>query len=64
MVDSTKDNFSQPLRVIEVVNVFEISKDDYYRVFSVSKDEDLGIHWKREDNSCFVYNYLEVDLKA
>ena len=26
----------------------EISKDDYYRVLSISKNEDLKLHFKRE----------------
>ena len=31
---------------------------------SISKDEDLELHLKREPNSCFVNNYFDVGLKA
>ena len=54
MIDPTKNNFTQPLGVKEILDEIEISKDDYYRVFSISKDEDLELYLKREPNSCFV----------
>ena len=41
-----------------------MSKEDYYRTFSVSKNEDLELHLKRESNFCFVNNYFDVGLKA
>ena len=31
---------------------------------SISKDEDLELHCKREPNFCFVNNYFHVGLKA
>ena len=61
---STKDNFTQSLSVKEILDELEISKDDYYRALSISKDEDLELHLKREPNSCFVNNYFDVGLKA
>ena len=30
----------------------------------ISKDEDLALHLKRQLNSCFASNYLDIDLKA
>ena len=64
MIDPTKENFTQPLSVKEILDELEISKDDYYRDLSISKDEYLELHLKREPNSCFVNNYFDVDLKA
>ena len=64
MIDPTKDNFTQPLTVKEILDESEFSKDDYYRTFSISKDEDLELHLKKEPNFCFVDNYFDVGLKA
>ena len=64
MIYPTKDSFTQQLSVKEILEELEISKDDYYRDFSISKDEDLGLHLKRELNSCPVNIYLDVDFKA
>ena len=64
MIDPTKDNFTQPLSVKEILDELEISKDDYYRALSISKDESLELHLKRKPNSCFVNNYFDVGLKA
>ena len=64
VINRTKDNFTQPLRVKEILNELENSKDDYYRALSISKDEDLELHLKRVPNSCFVNNYFDVGLKA
>ena len=41
-----------------------MSTDAYYRVLSISKDENLELHLKREPNFCFVNNYFDVCLKA
>ena len=42
----------------------EICKDDYYRAFSISKDEDIELHLKREPNSCSVNNYFGFGFKV
>ena len=64
MIDPTKENFTQPLSVKEILDELEISKDDYYRTLSILKDEDLELHLKRKPNSCFINNYFDVGLKA
>ena len=64
MIDPTKNNFTQPLSVKEILDELEISKEDYYRAFSISKDEDLELHLKTEPNSCYFNNYFDVGLKA
>ena len=64
VIDSTKDNFTQPLRRKEILDELQISNDDYYRALSISRDEDLELHLKREPNSCFVNNYFDVGLKV
>ena len=46
MIDPTKDNFTQPLSIQEILDELEISKDDYYKALSVSKDGDLELHLK------------------
>ena len=52
------------MSVKEILDNFEISRDDYYRSWSIPKDEDLELHLKRKPNSCFVNNYFDVGLKA
>ena len=46
VIDPTKDNFTQPLSIQEILDELEISKDDYYKALSVSKDGDLELHLK------------------
>ena len=58
VTDPTKDNFTQPLSISEFLEELEISKDDYYRALSISKDEHVQLHLKRQPNSCFVNNYF------
>ena len=41
VIDPTKGNYTQPLCISEILDELEISKDDYYRALSISKDEDL-----------------------
>ena len=50
VIDPTKDNFTQPLRIQEILDELEIYKDDYYKALSVSKDHDLELHLKRRHN--------------
>ena len=50
MTDPTKDNFTQPLRIQEILDELEIYKDDYYKALSVSKDHDLELHLKKRHN--------------
>ena len=64
MIDPTKDNYFQPLSIKKILDVLEISSDDYYSALSILKDEDLELHLKRQPNSCFVNNYFDVGFKA
>ena len=41
VIDPTKDNFTQPLGIKEILDALEISEDDYCRGLSISKNEDL-----------------------
>ena len=60
MIDPSKDNFTRPLSVKEILEELEISKDNYYRALSIQKRKIL----KRETNSYIVKNYYDVRLKA
>ena len=64
VIDPTKDNFTQPFILKEILDELEISKDDCYKALSVSKDDDFELHLKWQHNSCFVSNYFDVGLKA
>ena len=64
VIDPTKDNFTQPLSIQEILNDLEIYKNDYCKALSISKDADLELHLKRQPNSCFFDNYFDVGLKA
>ena len=50
----SKDNFIQPLSVKWILDELEISKNDYCRILSIWKDEDLELHLKRQANFCFL----------
>ena len=39
VIDPTKDNFTQPLSIKEVLDELKFSKDDYYRALSISKED-------------------------
>ena len=64
VIDPTKDNFTQPLSVQEILYKLEIAKVDYDKALSISKDGDLELHLKNQPNFCFVNNYFDVGLKA
>ena len=64
VLDPTKENFTQPMSVKKIVGKSEISREDYYRVLCISKDEDSELHLKRQPNPCFANNYFNVGLKA
>ena len=62
--DLTRVTVTQPLSFQEILDELEISKEDYYRALSISKDEDLELHLKRQPNFCFVNNYFDIGLKG
>ena len=64
MTEPSKDDFTQPLSVKDIIDELEIYRDDYYRAWSMSKDEDLELRLKRKPNSCFVNNYFDLGLKV
>ena len=43
VIDPTRDNFTQPLSIKEILDELNIPKDDYNRVLPKSKDEDLEV---------------------
>ena len=47
MIDPTKDNFTEPFSIQEILDELQVSKDDYYKALSVSKDDYLELHLKR-----------------
>ena len=64
MIGPTKDNFTQRLSIEEILDELEVSKDNYYEALTVSKDDDLELHLKRQTNPCFANNYFDDGLKA
>ena len=64
VMDPTKDNFTQPQSIKEILDELKISKDDYYRVLSKLKEEDLQLYLKKQAKSCFVNNCFDVGLKT
>ena len=64
MIDPTKDNFTYPLSIKEILDELKMSKDYYNRALSISKDEDLKLNLKRKSNSCIADNDFDVGLKA
>ena len=54
VIDPTKNKFTQSLSIQEILDEVEISKDDYYKALSISKDDDSEL----------VRNHCDVGLKA
>ena len=50
-------NLNQPLSIKKILDDLKIS-NDYYKAFPILKSEGLGLHLKRQPNSCFVNNFL------
>ena len=46
VIDPTEDNFTQQLSIKEILDELKISKDDYYRALSLSKDE-VKLNYKK-----------------
>ena len=47
------------------LSIPEIFADnDYYRILSISKDDDFELHLKTKPNSCFINSYFNDGLKA
>ena len=57
VIDPTKENFTEPLSVQEILDALGFSKADYYRALSLSKDKDLELQLKIQPNSCCFNNY-------
>ena len=58
VIDLTKDNFTQPLSVKEILDELEFSKEDYYRALLILKDEDLELHLKENLIPVLLINTL------
>ena len=52
------------MSIKEISDELKISKDDFYRALSISKDEELELHLKRQLNSCFFNHYFDLGWKA
>ena len=52
------------MNIPEILAELRITDDYYYKALCISKDDDLELHLKRKQNSCFVNNYFNVRLKA
>ena len=50
----------KPISIKETVDELKISKDNYYSVFAIPKDEDLKLYLKSQSNSCFVTNCFDI----
>ena len=55
------NNFT--LIVKEILDELEISKKNYNRALSISKEVDLELDLKREPKSCFINKYFDFGLK-
>ena len=56
---SPAENFYQPDKPINaILQVLQISEDQYYKALSISSDRAFQIHFKRDHKSCFINNYF------
>ena len=61
VIDPTRDNFTQPLSIKNILDELNISKDDHNRVLAISKVEDLELLWK--DNAIPILLIITVDFQ-
>ena len=63
-IDPTKNNFTQPPGLKEILDELQIFNDNHYTVSSISNNSELEVSLTREPNCCFLNNYFDVGLKA
>ena len=61
--DPRKENHVQPVNIPEIFAELQIADDDYYKAFSITKDDDREFHLKKNPNYCLVNNYFDYGLK-
>ena len=59
-----RDNFKDLMSIDQILESLEITKFEYEQALSSSGDNSFQIHFKRETNFCFVYNYFADGLLA
>ena len=63
--DPTREDYSAPKTIDEILTELEISKTDYDKALSISDDKsDFQLHLKRPPNSCFINNYFKDGILA
>ena len=63
-LDPKKSSFKSDATIQSILDLLNISEEDYYRALSTSPDEDFQIHLRRPPNSCFINNYFAIGLEA
>ena len=61
-LDTSRDDYKEPLSIIDILTLLGISVTDYYNALSISDDNNYQIHLYRPPNSCFVHNYFKAGL--
>ena len=54
IIDPRKENFVQPLSILEILAEIQMVHDKYDRVFSISKDDNLELNLKKKPICCLV----------
>ena len=63
-LDPSKSNFKSLDSISDILNLLNITLQDYESALSISADDDYQIHLKRKPNSCFINNYFPEGLSA
>ena len=64
ILDPRKEGYIEPKSIQEILDELGLTQEKYYKVLSVSSDNDFQIHLRRLPSSCFVNNYFVHGLRA
>ena len=64
ILSNKRGDFKELMSIDKILESLEITKFEYEKVLSTSEDDIFQIHFKRETNSCLVYNYFSDGLLA
>ena len=62
--DNTRNNFKELVSIDSRLESLEINKYDFVQAPSISEDDSLQIHFKKEPYSCFANNYFSDEFLA
>ena len=57
-LESSKEDYVELKSIDEILEILEISNEDYEEPFSISDCNNIQMHYKKLPDSCFINNYF------